>query len=610
MNDHDEDYDRFQALKGDIFMNYLGEVEEDERFYARDYKGDFLPEGWSESELMEPIIPPTARKAVDTMADHIMSTPKIMVPVRPTNRDKLSEQDFAERKRAFLSSFWHQVAFRQGDPLGHGKKKTIKDGRIVVKKTIKWDEIPDMPEKSSKTARQAWRRAMARVMRHTLIWKVKVCPTETIFEDPDNPYDPEYVYESYMIRIGEAKREFPDAKGDWRDAREFDRIEYVEMYTRPHAKDPGRFKVWIAGELVHDEENPYHWEEDGIFYGHVPYQIWDNGWGDVTSENRPEDRYVGLLRHMRELLIAEARQLTAAEAQSRISIFPMIVTTNMPELQNGQSSIRIGPAEINNITVEAGNEQSIDIKPWAQTDPGIMNLLQKIQNEADGLAGFNTLGGVPQRGVDSATEADMNVRNKAAKLSGPVFAMQAVVIGINRQVLQEIEHILEVPVTLYGASEGDEAEVTLMPSEIKGYYETYVEMGTTDQAALDLRTLRTWTDLMRVSPAISYQTSMERSGIINPQQEMERRTAENLYMSPEANQVRVLTMLSSMGAYGQMVAQNMMMGGKPAEGGPSSRGDANALMTMGSAGAEGPTEPTVSEARQNVQTDQAEKAMS
>ena len=83
-------------------------------------------------------IPPTARNAVDNASDHILTTPHIYVPVKQTDNDQQAQQDLAERKRQFLAAFWHRVEVDYGDPLAVGRKKLVKDGRIVMKKEIRW----------------------------------------------------------------------------------------------------------------------------------------------------------------------------------------------------------------------------------------------------------------------------------------------------------------------------------------------------------------------------------------------------------------------------------------------------------------------------------------
>lgn len=593
MPDKDAFLERFDQLKSVVYGGYHGELEKDDRYYRGEYARDIVPEAWNDA-AMSPIILSTAYDAVENQADHILTSPKIFVPARPTTKEKLDEQQIAEGKRKFLEAFWHQVRTHCGDPLLHGKKKLIKDGKLVLKKTVRWDLVPDYPDNATRPAKRKWQRDFAKALKSKFPWDVRVVPNETVYEDPDNPHDPQYVYESYDIRISEALRLYPNSVGNWKHQGLFDRVQYVEMWTKPHGDDPGKFCVWITDELVHDEENPYHWGDEGNYDGYVPYAIRDSGWGDVDSENKPEDRYVGVLRYMRPTLEAQARIMTGAEAQLRISTFPMVTTTNMPEAEDGELPLEVGPGKVNN----KSEEQLIEIMPWPQM-PDVWQALDKVQREADRLSKFNVLGGTPQKGVDSATEADMNVRNAASRLTGPVAALQGIAETIDRWALQDIENVFEAGVTLYGAVESGQSEHTLLPSDIRGYYETFVEFSTTDQAALDMRNAKIWADLSKQFVGLSQVTAMEKAGIVDPMNEMVKAAIERVFMSQEFEAARKMTALQGMGSAGQMAMQMMMQAGLGKSGGGGLAGD-QAMPGANTAG-----NPIVQDAQQNAGVDQA-----
>ena len=76
----------------------------------------------------------------------------------------------------------------------------------------------------------------------------------------------------------------------------------------------------------------------------------------------------------------------------------------------------------------------------------------------------------------------MNVRNAASKLQGPINALRSAIMVINRWVFQDIENIIESPVTVYGGMKGAPSSIEIAPKEIGGFYESYVELDTSDQA--------------------------------------------------------------------------------------------------------------------------------
>ena len=109
LNSLDNEYGRYIVLKNQIFQDYFSAVEVDNNYYNLDYPnvGQIIPREWGQRGI-QPTIPPTARNAVDNLNDHILTTPRIFAPPRPTTDDMQAEQDLAERKRQFLHAFWHQ----------------------------------------------------------------------------------------------------------------------------------------------------------------------------------------------------------------------------------------------------------------------------------------------------------------------------------------------------------------------------------------------------------------------------------------------------------------------------------------------------------------------
>ena len=572
------------------FGTYKAELEKDESYYRGRYGQDVIPTEWADESLKrDPVVPSTAYDAIENATDHILTTPKIWVPSRPSDNKKDQEDRIAASKRQFLASWWHRVRIDEGQPLERGKKKLVKEGRIVLKKTIDWNIIPDTGN------RRAYRRGLEKVTRNRFLWKLKLCPNQTIYEDPENPYDPSFVFEEYDVRVRDAKRMYPDSQGDWRNMRDNDKITYREYWSKPYGDSQGEFVAWIDKEVVHDAENPYSFETSYGWDGYVPYAIGDSGWGDSDPESRPEDRYFGLLRPMRSILVAEARQLTSVEAWLRFYIWKLIIGKNIPEEQE----ILVGPGKIINL----GDEQDLKVLELGEAPVSVFQFLQKVQDMANQASKFGTLGGVPQRGVDTASEADMNTRNAAAKLTGPINTLQRVITMVNRWVLMDVEQILEAPVTLYGGIRGSAGEVTLMPKQIGGFYDTFVELGTTDQAALNDRASRLHNDLARINPFYSFRRALEMSGDPDPDESMINRMAEDAMLGEQSKAYREIAHLKTLGDLGAKLAAAkeqaaMFPGGKP----PAQPGDEQALTTV--EGVSNPVAPAVTEGRQNAVADQ------
>ncbi len=235
-----------------------------------------------------------------------------------------------------------------------------------------------------------------------------------------------------------------------------------------------------------------------------------------------------------------------------------------------------------------------------------MQGLQRVNSYADDASKFGALGGTPQVGVDTATESEMILRNAATKLAGPISAMQRACQKINSWVLMDIEHIFSTEVTLYGSFAHTSSETTLRPSDIDGYYYTNVTFETTDENMVNARKARLWADLYRIMPGLSERTAMDKMGIDEPTGEQDERSVEDMMRSPPMQQAQMLMALAGLGEVGDIVKQAYQAelgGGQPQ--GPQTMGDEQALTTVDQLG--NPSEPIITEARQNAQVDQIQR---
>ena len=600
MPDSDSLLQLFESTKA-LYSDLRSEMENDERYVTGDYGDTFLPDDWDD-EGLQAIITSTAYDAVENAANHILTTPHISVPARPMKDSKEAAEELAERFRIFLDLWWRRVEEDQGDPFGKGRKHIIK-GRLILKKTINWELLPDPPPADAdRRDRDQWRRAVERVGREHFIWNYQLVPPLTVYEDLETPWNPAYGFDETTVLAQSCARMFPD-DADLAAKDPTSEVQLIEYYSRPNRDDPGKHCIWIEHELKLDQDNPYSWiDPDGNWSGYVPYFIADPDWGWNTTANmepRPEDRYVGLLRPLRTMITAKDRQLTAMESWLRMHVWPLILTTGMDN--EDEDPLEFGPGKQKDLK----EGQTINYAAAGEAPLTVLQFVGRMIDDLDRSTKFGALGGMAQRGVDTATEADNNMRNAATKLSGPVNAMRRIVMRTNQTILQDIEHVFEVPVTVYAATATDVSEVTIKPSEIKGYHHTFVELTTSDERAIQARDARLWSDLFRSLP-ISAKTAMVQAGIPNPQEEMDERAVENTTNAPQMQMARLMMALTGMGEVGQMLAANAMREVQGGAGVPPppqpTEGDAAMLTSVDGLG--NPAAAAVTEGRMNALQDQ------
>ena len=541
---------RLSRLETEIFGPYIAQVHKNRSFYAGDYGVEIVPAAWQ--QYIEPFIPDTAAKAIDEPANHILNYPHVKVPQRPTVNDSEEEAVIAAVKRVAANS-WLSNIVRNTNPIGDGKRAYLNEGRICIKVEINWDLVPSKPERKGMTQKaynnaiDKYRRDIARLGEIEFPWKSEILDNTTVFEDPTSHRDPEYVYVKYETICEDAKRRWPgDSSYKWRKLTDFETVKYVEYWSKPTfnhdgtIKEPGCYIQWVDEEIVHNEDNPYPF---------IPIIIEDNGLGTITALSKPKDKYKGLTEKAFQTFIANAKQLSAWQAVNELSAFPM------GKYRNGtKDQIQIGPGVITPMEGAEGDPNAEDLVWMVHPDipQGVVALFQTTQQLISETYKFNTLGGNPQKGVDTATEADQNVRNASAILAAPVAGLDRMIERMVRQFFMSVELVLAAPVTIRGAGEGDPAEIKLMPSDIKGFYDVRSELRTSDEDAISMNKARFWIEMALRAPFLSFETAMVKGEITDdPVAERLRRAAEDVFLSDEFKQIRILTGAQS---FGQLAA--------------------------------------------------------
>ena len=551
----DDLYARLGDLKARFFDQYHTNIDKNRRSYNREYGNDVVP--LANQRSLPPLIPQTSRRAIDESADHILYIPKIKAPIRPTTSRVVTEQQLAESKRAFLNAFWSQVSYRY-NPLGDGRKPLLREGRICIKHTLRWDVIPD---RATMTPRQ-YKAAIDKLGRYEFLWQDELLDNKSVYEDPTNHRDPAYVYIQYEILVQDAKEAFgkdlDDESSDpnskrwaWMNLPLYNHIKYTELWTKPKFKadgtwEPGKFLQWVEDQIVSptDQENPY---------PYIPIAIEDAGYGDNYRGTEVYLKYVGLAEHSYDMFVAEAQQMTSWNAASGIIAFPPIKAWNMDETRN----INVGPGAITTLSGDKGQPGAEDFEftQWPEVPQAVLALVDKTTQYANSALKMDTLGGLPLRGVDTATEADQQIRNASSKLEGPLAAMSRIAVKISRWVLMDIELVLETGVTIYGTKAIDPEVVSLSPKDIKGYYDVSAEFTTSDADSISQMKARFWLEMYRVSPFLSAMTAMERGEVADdPMAEMQKRAAEDILLSPEMRQIRLMTAAQQFGKLSEMLA--------------------------------------------------------
>ena len=534
--------DKLTTLETTYFSAYHKQVLENRKMY--DCQWTDLARLVNGDEFMV-YIPPTAARSIDDPADHVLTMPKTRIPVRANESDSLKAQAQAEKKRKFIEAWWSRVV-EDFDPIGGTIVDALNEGRFVWRRSFDFDALPDKPPTGApRNVRRRYRKAMSELGQGEFLWNIECMDNLTVMEDPRSHRDPGYVYLKYRVTAEEAAELYPEASGKWKELDDYSEVTYTEYWTKPMEGEPGKCVRWIEDEVVWDDENPY---------DYIPVVIEDTGFGSVRHGAKPFEKYRGMTEKLFSTFVAEARQMTGWEINDELSVFPMLKAWNMDRTRK----LTVGPGVITDLSGAKGDPSAEDIE-YLQMPPvpvGVLHLVQKTTQIANSLTKMDTLSGQPVPGVETATEASQQINNASAKLGRVIAAYKRACARMNRMTFMDVEHGAEGPITIYGTS-GNYGEVTLEPADIDGFYENTVELRTTDMDTVSQIKARFWGEMYRLIPFLSAWTAMERGEIADdPMAEMIRRSAEDVFLSPEMTSIRTLTGANSFGEFATLVKAN------------------------------------------------------
>jgi len=267
--------------------------KEDERFYELDFKADLKIPNEFENDT---VVLPTARDKVDSVVDH-SDISDVRVYVNKKNASDTAKES-AELLRKLALGIIHRTNVESTiAPQRTSAKHYWVHGLSVVKTTWDVDNWIDRPvQKNNETENDyaaridEWRSES----RGQFPISIQAINPACILPDPYT-YGQLYVFETSKRMVYDAKR-LPFRWKNPQNKAENDTVEYTEYWDRNYRcvlidDEP----VWkIGGGVIKHK------------YDFIPYTLIESGLGNITQDGSPEKRFVGLLRYIKPILIAES----------------------------------------------------------------------------------------------------------------------------------------------------------------------------------------------------------------------------------------------------------------------------------------------------------------
>ena len=299
-----------RKLKRDIesfYGNLHRDIAEDDVFYRLDFAEHLnLPK-----EVRQlGIALPTAREVVDAAVDHI--DPRLRRVEVPRKSSAVSAVNQANELKFFYEAFLAYFDRRySASPYRLAAKNMVLSGMGVLKLLYDRTHRPEEPVQGTEEDYgdyEARRSLWEQDKDISLPFVLHTPHPKNVFPDPWNDV-PEWVIESRKMYVGQAISLYPE----WKNARNranTTQVTVCEYWTRTHRSvlidDSPAF-----GDLMVSHD-----------WGDHPYVFAASGYGYHSEDAEPRHLYVGVLRHLHAILIAQSRMYSVGDILVRNSVWP------------------------------------------------------------------------------------------------------------------------------------------------------------------------------------------------------------------------------------------------------------------------------------------------
>lgn len=275
-----------------IYGSLWEKFEEDQRFYELNFKGNLnIPTEFAS----EGVVLPTARDFVDTFVDYIdIANARVYVPRKKATKEAIEEAEMMEK--CYLGLIYTTNVESDISPWRVAAKHYALHGLAVLKTVWDADRWPDKPARKDGESDKAYEGRLEEwqgYTQETLPIVIQAINPRCIMPDPS--------YGGRMFVIEKHKKIVMDVSKRWphwgnpKGRNVDEEVDYISYWDDTYRCD------FIDGEPVLKGGVAKH------SYGFIPYVFIDSGLGNVSYDAKPEQRYVGILRYIPDLLISESR---------------------------------------------------------------------------------------------------------------------------------------------------------------------------------------------------------------------------------------------------------------------------------------------------------------
>ena len=287
------------------------EFEQDEKFYECDIHDLLdLPKELRVLSANDKggIVVPTARYFIDTAVDHTnVFFPVVKVPSKETGFNSRTFDEAEMIRKAALGIYYGNNIDNSIAPARVGCKHFYINGVAIFKEGWDPDRYMNRPDRGQDESENDYAVKMDE-------WRSTHHDSVPVFYQAIHPghimLDPYhdggmFVFETRDELVFDVNEKFPWWGNPEGKQKLSDKVKHVTFFSNQWR---GEFYDWEPVMPLKGKK--------GIFnhdYGFIPYTVIDTGLGNVSKDNDLKQRYVGLLRYVRDLLISESRDYSLGD---------------------------------------------------------------------------------------------------------------------------------------------------------------------------------------------------------------------------------------------------------------------------------------------------------
>ena len=427
---------------------------DDETYYELDFKSKLqLPVEFD----TEGIVLPTARDMVDTFVDHIdISNARVFVNRKGTTNLAAEEM---EMMRKFYLGLIHRTNVEASiSPWRVAAKHYALHGLAVFKDVWSADLWPDKPEMKEGESEEDYAGRMDD-------WRAKTYDVLPIIIQAVNPAcimpDPSYGGKLFIFE-------------------QQDKLCFDVMSRWPGWKNPRNKKVTDSVQMVSYWDNKYRAEfADGVpllpggviehKYGFIPYVLIDSGLGNHDIDNAPEKRYVGILRYMYDLLVAESRDFSISDVILKRTAWPWGYLKG-PNAQ----SVGMIDQSFGTYTPMPDGVEIVEMTP--KVPPEALNShLYRTSDYISAHAAPRSLRGLGETGVRSGADRRLVMSEASARYRYSEDAFRNGTAKVLTNCARLMKNVIPYDVRVWARTPTDEFDIEIKKDKMKEPFTCYVE---------------------------------------------------------------------------------------------------------------------------------------